>query len=247
MRRSRACRDRCRPLAPGEYTGVSGNVSVIENLGYARSWGKIADRGDAGGAIGIIGPIGCPEWSGVARQQRRGPNDSLVHSQGRTIGIIHPRGHGNGTISLATNHYPLSTRPPLPMRLISYSSPTGPRVAGVTNGGFVDLNGADNRVPCCIKELLGQGPEGLRCAAEALGRGEPIPPGEIEPLPIVPHPEKIICVGKNYADHVHETVRNCPPSRSSSASFPRPFADISRRSGCRRQATKSIMKPSWWR
>ncbi len=96
------------------------------------------------------------------------------------------------------------------MRLISYSSPTGPRVAGVRNGGFVDLNGADNRVPCCIKELLGQGPEALRCAVEALGRGEPIPPGEIEPLPIVPHPEKIICVGKNYADHVRETGAKLP-------------------------------------
>lgn len=96
------------------------------------------------------------------------------------------------------------------MRLTAYQSPSGPRTAGVKNGFFVDLNNADPRVPHCIKELLSQGRDGLRLAAEALERGEPIPPENFAPLPVVPNPEKIICVGKNYVEHARETGAKPP-------------------------------------
>ena len=51
------------------------------------------------------------------------------------------------------------------MRLITYRSPTGPRVAGVRDGQCIDLNRTDPAVPACIKALLAQGPEGLERAA----------------------------------------------------------------------------------
>jgi 2-keto-4-pentenoate hydratase/2-oxohepta-3-ene-1,7-dioic acid hydratase in catechol pathway len=96
------------------------------------------------------------------------------------------------------------------MRLVTYQSPTGPRVAGLRDGACIDLNHADKNVPHCIKMLLAQGAEGLRRAAGALAIGKPIPGGEPELLPLVPNPDKIICVGLNYADHARESGQKPP-------------------------------------
>jgi 2-keto-4-pentenoate hydratase/2-oxohepta-3-ene-1,7-dioic acid hydratase in catechol pathway len=97
------------------------------------------------------------------------------------------------------------------MRLVTYQSPTGPRVAGIRDGSLVDLNRADPSVPYCIKSLLAQGPAGFERAAKALAVGQSFAPADVKLLPIVPNPEKIICVGKNYAEHARETG-SAPPS-----------------------------------
>ena len=91
------------------------------------------------------------------------------------------------------------------MRLVTYRSPAGPRVAGVREGGFVDLNAAEPRLPAAMKELLALGGAGLELAAEALKRGPLIDPVTVKLLPPVPDPEKVICVGLNYADHARES------------------------------------------
>lgn len=90
------------------------------------------------------------------------------------------------------------------MRLVTYQSPTGPRVAGLRDGFLVDLNRADPEVPHCIKQLLASGPRGLARAAAALARGPTMPRESVQLLPPVPNPEKVICVGLNYADHAKE-------------------------------------------
>jgi 2-keto-4-pentenoate hydratase/2-oxohepta-3-ene-1,7-dioic acid hydratase in catechol pathway len=96
------------------------------------------------------------------------------------------------------------------MKLITYQSDQGPRVAGVRRGECVDLNGTDVRVPACIKALLAQGPEGLAVAADALAIGDPLPQTKLELVPPIPSPEKIICVGLNYADHAEESGMQPP-------------------------------------
>jgi 2-keto-4-pentenoate hydratase/2-oxohepta-3-ene-1,7-dioic acid hydratase in catechol pathway len=96
------------------------------------------------------------------------------------------------------------------MRLITYQSDSGPRVAGIRNGFYVDLNRADCEVPYAIVELLAQGQGGLQRAAKALVIGEPISPESVKLLPVVPKPDKIICVGKNYAEHAQE-MGGTPP------------------------------------
>ena len=106
------------------------------------------------------------------------------------------------------------------MLLVTYQSATGPRVAGIQNGICVDLHRADERLPHCIKGLLAQGPEGLRRAATAMEIGEPIPPEELKLLPVVPRPEKIICVGLNYADHARETGMTPPTEPVFFSKFP---------------------------
>jgi 2-keto-4-pentenoate hydratase/2-oxohepta-3-ene-1,7-dioic acid hydratase in catechol pathway len=91
------------------------------------------------------------------------------------------------------------------MQLVSYYSPTGPRVAAVRDGGYVDLNAADPKLPSSMKQLLGMGPAALQQAAAALERGEVLAANSVRLAPPVPDPEKIVCVGLNYADHARES------------------------------------------
>lgn len=106
------------------------------------------------------------------------------------------------------------------MRLVAYQSPTGPRAAGLRHGSLVDLNQADPRVPYCIKELLASGPEGIARAAAALVQGSARPLSAVRLLPPVPHPEKVICVGLNYADHAKEGGMPVPSEPVIFAKFP---------------------------
>lgn len=91
------------------------------------------------------------------------------------------------------------------MKLVTYQSPTGPRVAGVRDDDYVDLNRADSSVPASLKELIAQGPAGLQRAAAALAKGQPFPAASVKLLAPIPDPQKVICVGLNYADHAKES------------------------------------------
>lgn len=106
------------------------------------------------------------------------------------------------------------------MRLVTYQSATGPRVAGLRDGYLVDLNQADPQVPHCIKELLASGPEVFARAAAALAAGPAGPPEGVRMLPPVPNPEKVICVGLNYADHAKEGGMPLPNEPVIFAKFP---------------------------
>lgn len=106
------------------------------------------------------------------------------------------------------------------MRLMSYQSPTGPRVAGVHEAQAVDLNEADAALPHCIKALLALGPAGLERAARAMAAGRPRPLAELKRLPLVPRPEKVICVGLNYADHARESGMALPAEPVIFSKFP---------------------------
>ncbi len=98
------------------------------------------------------------------------------------------------------------------MRLVSYSSRTGPRVAVVNiDGQYVDLNQADASLPSSMLELLALGPDGIKRAASAATLGRPFDSAGVKLLPPVPRPEKIFCIGLNYADHARETGKEPPP------------------------------------
>src|SRR5689334_4640631 len=98
------------------------------------------------------------------------------------------------------------------MRLISYASSTGPRVAAVTAAGsYVDLQHADPSLPHSMSEFLSLDHDGLQRAKNAVAKGRPIESAKVKLLPPVPRPEKIICIGLNYADHAKETGKEAPP------------------------------------
>jgi 2-keto-4-pentenoate hydratase/2-oxohepta-3-ene-1,7-dioic acid hydratase in catechol pathway len=96
------------------------------------------------------------------------------------------------------------------MRLVSYESETGSRVAVAHAEGFVDLNHAEPTLPSSMRQLLSLGAAGLRAAARAAELGKPLPASELRLLAPVPDPAKILCVGLNYADHARETGAELP-------------------------------------
>lgn len=96
------------------------------------------------------------------------------------------------------------------MKLLSYQGESGPRVAGVRDGVYVDLHAADPQIPTSMKALLSQGPAALQRAAAALAAGKPLAVKNITYLAPVPDPQKVICVGLNYADHAKEGGQAIP-------------------------------------
>ncbi len=96
------------------------------------------------------------------------------------------------------------------MRLVSYQSSTGPRVAGVRQGQYIDLAATNPQLPSTMEELLAAGEPALALAAKAIASGKPID-GEIKLLAPVPRPGKVLCVGLNYADHAKESGQQPPP------------------------------------
>jgi len=81
----------------------------------------------------------------------------------------------------------------------------GPRVAALRDGRYVDLASTDPTLPWSLKELLAGGEEVMHRAAAAQAIGETIDPRTVRLLAPIPDPQKVICVGLNYADHARES------------------------------------------
>ena len=96
------------------------------------------------------------------------------------------------------------------MRFISYSTVNGPRVAGVRADSYVDLHEADPSLPTSLKALIALGPTAIAKAVAATTAGKAIAKASVTLLPPVTDPEKIICIGLNYADHAAETGAKIP-------------------------------------
>lgn len=96
------------------------------------------------------------------------------------------------------------------MRLVTYQSDAGPRVAGVRDGQYVDLVQADPSLPTTLKGLLAAGPAALERAKQAIATGELFSAAGVKLLAPIPDPEKVICIGLNYADHAAESGAAIP-------------------------------------
>jgi 2-keto-4-pentenoate hydratase/2-oxohepta-3-ene-1,7-dioic acid hydratase in catechol pathway len=85
---------------------------------------------------------------------------------------------------------------------------------------YVDVQQASPSLPSCPKALLGMGRDGLQRAQEATTGGKPLDRGALRLLAPVPQPEKIICIGLNYADHAEESGNPIPPEPVVFCKFP---------------------------
>jgi 2-keto-4-pentenoate hydratase/2-oxohepta-3-ene-1,7-dioic acid hydratase in catechol pathway len=97
------------------------------------------------------------------------------------------------------------------MRLVSFHSEQGPRVAALRGNEVVDLQAADPLLPSSLRELLAAGDGAWPRVAAAAEKGAGRPLSEVRLAPPVPDPRKIICIGLNYADHAKETGVEPPP------------------------------------
>jgi 2-keto-4-pentenoate hydratase/2-oxohepta-3-ene-1,7-dioic acid hydratase in catechol pathway len=96
------------------------------------------------------------------------------------------------------------------MRLVTYDKDGVARIGAVrtnANGQLevVDLRAHDPRLSGSIKQLLEQGPAALSALAPAIQSGPAAPLSSVKLLSPILDPQKIICVGLNYADHAAET------------------------------------------
>lgn len=97
------------------------------------------------------------------------------------------------------------------MKFVTYHSKVGSRVAAIREGAYVDLQAADPTLPWSLKELLAGGEESLHRAKKAAEVGELIDPKSVRLLAPIPDPQKVICIGLNYADHARESGMEPPP------------------------------------
>ncbi len=102
------------------------------------------------------------------------------------------------------------------MRVVTYDSGRGPR-AGVLrdNGVVVDAWDALGGEGASVRELLAAG----RLAELGVVEGPGTPLAEVELLPPIPDPQKLIGIGLNYADHAAEGRMDPPASPTFFAKF----------------------------
>ena len=95
------------------------------------------------------------------------------------------------------------------MRLVTYLADSGPRAAVETANGLVDLHQADESLPPDLRMLLAV--EGGLEKAKAVSESSASQPlGKVRLLAPIQDPQKIICVGANYADHAAESGMDIP-------------------------------------
>ncbi len=103
------------------------------------------------------------------------------------------------------------------MKLVSYRDAKGDSFGVVTDGGIVDVGRAGDVPATSLREALEQGAlDTIRDFAS--GRKADAALDNVTLLPPVPDPQKIVCVGLNYAAHAAEGGRE-PPAYP--ALFPR--------------------------
>ncbi len=93
------------------------------------------------------------------------------------------------------------------VRLISFSIDGGPARAGICDGELV----RDTGLP--MRELLARGARGVRPVADH-------PRAGVQPLPAVPDPGKIMCIGRNYREHAAEQGAEAPEAPLVFAKYP---------------------------
>ncbi|MGE3805062.1 MAG: fumarylacetoacetate hydrolase family protein [Gemmataceae bacterium] len=98
------------------------------------------------------------------------------------------------------------------MRLATIQTSSGPRAAALVDGNYVDLNATDANVPASVKQILAGGDAVLKAAEAASKKKEAVsyPADKVKLLAPIPDPQKIVCLGLNYADHAKESGGTAP-------------------------------------
>ncbi len=101
------------------------------------------------------------------------------------------------------------------MRVVTYESERGPRAGLLRDDSVVDAWDAIGGDGASVRELLAAGRLGELADAD----GPAAALAEVRLLPPVPDPQKIVCVGLNYAEHAKEGRLDPPASPTFFAKF----------------------------
>jgi len=95
------------------------------------------------------------------------------------------------------------------MRLVSFRHAGAPKIGAVVDGGIVDLSARSNGSWTNLRDVFANKALG-QLATLAKGQRADLKVEDVELLPTIPNPDKILCIGLNYASHVGEVGRELP-------------------------------------
>lgn len=93
------------------------------------------------------------------------------------------------------------------MKLVSFVRDRTERYGIAVEGGVMDIPGCDASAPTSIIDFIrlrDEGPKEFSRLLAACVSSEVIPNTEVQFLPCIPRPSKVICLGVNYHDHAAE-------------------------------------------
>lgn len=99
------------------------------------------------------------------------------------------------------------------MKLLTYQSNNRLEIGVVDGEEVLPMTQVVDMPPQCLNEMLSQLPEWEQRIGDKLSDDSAtrLAIDTLDLRPCVPHPEKIICIGLNYADHAKETGSAIPP------------------------------------
>ena len=95
------------------------------------------------------------------------------------------------------------------MRLVSFRHASASKIGAVVEGGIVDLSARSNGSWTMLREVIANKALG-QLATLAKGQRADLKFEDVTLEPTIPNPDKILCIGLNYASHVGEVGRELP-------------------------------------
>ncbi|MDA0998483.1 MAG: fumarylacetoacetate hydrolase family protein [Proteobacteria bacterium] len=111
------------------------------------------------------------------------------------------------------------------MRFVAFKKDGQARLGVRTDAGLVDLSVVDKSLPTELKQLIILGKGAMNKAVRAAKKAPPkaIVKGRVSYLPLIPDPQKILCIGLNYKDHAAEANLKVPSYPVMFVRFPTSF------------------------
>jgi 2-keto-4-pentenoate hydratase/2-oxohepta-3-ene-1,7-dioic acid hydratase in catechol pathway len=95
------------------------------------------------------------------------------------------------------------------MHLVSFRHAGAPKIGAVVDGGIVDLSARSNGSWTTLRDVIANKALG-QLATLAKGQRADLKMEDVALEPTIPNPDKILCIGLNYASHVGEVGRELP-------------------------------------
>lgn len=97
------------------------------------------------------------------------------------------------------------------MRLVTFREGGRDRVGARVGDNIVDLSAGDSSIPSDMRAFLEGGDTSLtKAEAVIAGGGSSLAVGDVQILAPISNPEKLVCIGLNYADHAAESGMDIP-------------------------------------
>jgi len=96
------------------------------------------------------------------------------------------------------------------MKLVSFREGGSDRVGARNGDQIVDLSAADASIPSDMRSFLEAGDSALSAAAAVVDSGPSCSADAVQVLAPISNPEKLVCIGLNYADHAEESGMDIP-------------------------------------